>query len=190
MFRVGDCPNDYIRNRVGVLDLRLMMGNTAVHSDMLMWHTEEKPEIAALQIISILFGVMQYSARLENMSDDMKKMSRFWLNFMDDHRELLLNSELTAYEPHLLYTWAKSSSESECMVCTYSVDKCVKPDCKAVVYAANGSEADRVLLDLEECYVAEVYDCYGEVICSGLELKAGIAVVNVPVGGLAVMRRK
>lgn len=60
MFRVADCPNDILSNRAGVLDLRMIMGNSAVHSDMLMWHKDETPERAALQIISVLFGVMSH----------------------------------------------------------------------------------------------------------------------------------
>ena len=62
MFRVGDCPCDYIENRMCLLDLRALMGNSAVHSDMLMWHKDESAEYDALQIIGIIFGVMQYSA--------------------------------------------------------------------------------------------------------------------------------
>ena len=41
MFRVADCPDAYITNKVGVLDLRLLSGSTAVHSDMLIWNENE-----------------------------------------------------------------------------------------------------------------------------------------------------
>ena len=47
LFRVSDCPNDLISNRVGMVDLRLLCGDTAVHSDMLMWNPEESLENAA-----------------------------------------------------------------------------------------------------------------------------------------------
>ena len=84
MFRVTDCPDDYLNNRVGVLDLRQIMGNSAVHSDMLMWHKDESPELIAVQIISILFGVMQYSARLDEIGEDAVKVSKFWFDFTKD----------------------------------------------------------------------------------------------------------
>ena len=50
MFRVGDCPDDLLSNRVGMVDLRLLMGQSAVHSDMLMWNQQESGENAAVQI--------------------------------------------------------------------------------------------------------------------------------------------
>ena len=68
IFRVCDCPDSGISNRVGIVDLRLLSGNTAVHSDMLMWNKEEKAEIAALQVIDCLFGTMQFSVRLDSMN--------------------------------------------------------------------------------------------------------------------------
>ena len=36
MFRVSDCPLDVLSNRVGIADLRMLSGDTAVHSDMLL----------------------------------------------------------------------------------------------------------------------------------------------------------
>ena len=55
IFRVNDCPNSALRNRVGIVDLRLLCGHSAVHSDMLMWHPKEDPEEIAIQLISCLF---------------------------------------------------------------------------------------------------------------------------------------
>lgn len=191
MFRVGDCPYDYIKNRVGIFDLRSMMGETAVHSDMLMWHEQEKPELAALQITSILFGVMQYSARLEYMSDEMKKMSRFWMSFMEEHRELLLEAPLAAYDPHQNYTWAKATDDSECVACVYAVDKCVLPDSRDRVYVINGCEGERVLLELDGVYTGRTLDCYGEIAAEGLEIGGrSIEAVSVPVGGMLVLDKK
>ncbi|MGL5749671.1 MAG: glycoside hydrolase family 36 protein [Paraclostridium sp.] len=48
ILRVGDCPNSGISNSVGIVDLRLLSGDTAVHSDMVMWNKIEKSEIASL----------------------------------------------------------------------------------------------------------------------------------------------
>lgn len=67
MFRVTDCPNSAIRNRVGIVDLRMLSGSTTVHSDPLMWHPQETPELAALQIISSIFATVQISVKLEKL---------------------------------------------------------------------------------------------------------------------------
>ena len=81
IFRVGDCPNDAITNRVGIMDLRLLSGDTAVHSDMIMWSPEDTTENAALQLINVIFGVPQFSMRFEKLNKDHFEMAKFWLGF-------------------------------------------------------------------------------------------------------------
>ncbi len=190
MFRVGDCPNDYTSNRLGVLDLRMHLGNSAVHSDMLMWHKDETPEMAAIQIIDVLFGVLQYSAKLEDMSDDMKKMSKFWLDFMKKHKSLLLDVPVTPYEPELLYTWAKTVKDDECAIAVYSIDKCVKPDDVNTIYIANGTTSERVVVDITGRYNVRIYNCMGDVVCDGVRELSSVNAMTVPVGGLVVLERE
>ena len=50
IFRAADCPADHVRNRLSVVDVRLLCGETACHGDMLMWHPSEPVEAAALQV--------------------------------------------------------------------------------------------------------------------------------------------
>ncbi|MBR6790109.1 MAG: alpha-galactosidase [Oscillospiraceae bacterium] len=190
MFRVGDCPNDYISNRVGIFDLRMLMGDSAVHSDMLMWHPNEKPETAALQIISILFGVLQYSAKLDNMAPRTYEMSSFWLDFVKDHRQLLLESPLEVYEPHLLYTWAKAASDSESIAVAYAADKCLVPDVRRIIYLVNGAMSDRILCELEGRYALHILDCCGDEIAHEEKILTGITALPVPAGGLAVLEKR
>ena len=189
MFRVGDCPNDYTKNRVGVLDLRMHLGNSAVHSDMLMWNENESPEYAAIQIIGIMFGVMQYSAKLENISAPMKKMSKFWLDFLKEHKKLLTEAPVVPYEPELLYTWAKSTCDNECAVGVYSIDKCVKPDAVDKIYIANGVASERVLIELRGSYNVIIKNCYGDTIHQFKKDFDGITAIEVPVGGLITLER-
>ena len=61
MFRAGDAPNAYVANRVRTIDLRLLSGETAVHSDMIMWHPDEPVERAALQLLNVMFSVGRVS---------------------------------------------------------------------------------------------------------------------------------
>lgn len=190
MFRVGDCPNDYISNRVGIFDLRMLMGESAVHSDMLMWHPDEKPETAALQIISVLFGVLQYSAKLERMAPRTYKMSSFWLDFVKEHRDLLLESPLEVYEPHLLYTWAKASSDTESIAVAYAADKCLIPDARKIVYLVNGAMSDRILCELDGRYVVHILDCCGEELSHEEKIFSGVTALAVPTGGLAVLEKR
>ncbi|MDD6484456.1 MAG: alpha-galactosidase [Clostridiales bacterium] len=189
MFRVADCPNDILSNRAGVLDLRMIMGNSAVHSDMLMWHKDETPERAALQIISVLFGVLQYSQRLEEMSEETLKMTRFWTGFMKEHRDVLLNAPLTSYEPQLLYTWAKATKDDECITVVYTPDKCVWPDMTDTIYLVNGSEAKRIIAEIYGNYSVKVLNCLGETIYTRNISAEGITEMPVPIGGILELKK-
>lgn len=189
MFRVGDCAGNYLKNRASILDLRMLMGRQAVHSDMLMMCPAEKVGNNAVQIISCMFGVLQYSGRMEEMTPELAEMSVFWLNFLKRHRELLLEGELTAYEPHLLYTWAKSTKDNECAVGVYAMDKCVLPDAVDTIYIANGCSGSRILLELSGTYRVQVLDCRGREVSCGTREFGGITAMQVPSGGLAVLTK-
>ena len=65
MFRAADCPYEFVTNRVRTLDIRLLCGFTAAHSDMLMWHKNETPEVVALQFINIqTYGIIKWMGSL------------------------------------------------------------------------------------------------------------------------------
>lgn len=189
MFRVIDCPYDYTKNRVGVLDLRMQMKNSAVHSDMLMWNEDISPERAAIQIINVMFGVLQYSARLEHMTEEHIAMSKFWLAFLKKHSELLLKGELTVYDAQFLYTWAKSVKDKECAVGVFANEKCVQPDCTDTIYIANGTVSERVPVDVVGDYLVTLMDCFGNEISKEQMHFSGIKAVSIPIGGLAVFKK-
>ena len=94
MLRATDCPNDAISNRKHTLDLRLTSGNTAVHSDMLMWNKDDTPESAMLQFTSILYSVPQVSLRLDTISDVHRKALKFYLSFWRENADILMNGKL------------------------------------------------------------------------------------------------
>ena len=189
MFRVGDCAGNYLRNRASILDLRMMMGNQAVHSDMLMMCPFEKVENNAIQIVSCMFGVLQYSGRMEEMTAELAEMSVFWLNFLKKHKDLLLEGNLQTFEPHLMYTWAKSTKDNACAVGVYAIDKCVTPDPVDTVYIANGCSGSRVLVELTGTYRCQVLDCRGHEVSCGQRVFEGITPIPVPAGGLIVLTR-
>ena len=189
MFRVGDCAGNYLKNRASILDLRMLMGSQAVHSDMLMMCPFEKVEHNAIQIVSCMFGVLQYSGRMEEMTKELAEMSMFWLSFMKEHKDLLLEGKLEAFEPHLTYTWAKSTLGDECALGVYAIDKCVRPEPVDTIYLANGCSGNRVLVELEGDYDVKVVDCRGRVQSQGRQTFSGITVLPIPSGGLAVLKK-
>lgn len=190
MFRVEDCAGNYLKNRVSILDLRMLMGNQAVHSDMLLLAPFEDPAVNALQIISCMFGVVQYSGRLEKLDEKNIEMTRFWITFLKEHSELLQSRNLETYEAHLLYTWAKTQEGNECAVGVYAIDKCVKPDPADTIYIANGCMSNRVLVELSGSYQVQALDCFGHEVYCQEQILSGIKEIEVPVGGLLVMKKQ
>ena len=186
MLRAGDCPYDYMSNRVSVLDLRMSSGNTAVHSDMLMWSNDDTKESAAMQIINVIFSVVQISVKINELPDDHKKMLKFWVRFMDNNKELLLKSKIKMYEPHMYYTAATAYDGKREITAVYSNDKCVDV-CRASAVLINGSGKNHILCRLKEDseYTAEIYDCTGEKMNEQICRGGGVAVLDIPICGMA-----
>lgn len=187
MFRVGDCPDDILSNRVGMVDLRLMLGSSAVHSDMLMWHPDEKVENAAVQIQNVLFTVPQISVRLAELPQSHRKMLGFWMNFIRTHRALLAAS-IRAEAPQQLYPVVRTRLAQESMIALYEPGHAVQLDDAAVTYLVNAAETGGVIVESTECRNAAVFDCMGQSVgeqsvCGGLQRLA------IPLGGYAILSR-
>ncbi|MCU6711223.1 alpha-galactosidase [Paenibacillus sp. J5C_2022] len=196
MFRAYDCPNDPLENRVRVVDIRLIAGDTAVHSDMIMWHTDESVESAAIHIINILFSVPQLSMRVERLPEAHREMVQYWLGFWREHRDVLLDGKLMPQSPESNYPIVTACNGSERIVCAYE-DMVVNPgtELPPVVIIVNGTAKKRVVVewqaDWSEADIA-IRNCQGKtvVLRSGVRLEQGLHRFDVPVSGtLEVVRR-
>lgn len=189
MFRVADCPNDSVNNRVGIADIRMLAGGSAVHSDMLMWHNTEKPEDAALQVLGSIFGVVQYSRILADLPESHQKMLKFWIGFTREHQSLLLDNPLRARQPHFLYPVISTENEKEQAVAVYS-DLAVAAITGKTVYAINASFAETLCLHTSAAREARliVYDCMGNPVRKeSVTLSKGMNEIAVPRSGLLVI---
>lgn len=187
MFRVGDCPESGIRNRVGIADIRLLSKSVAVHSDMLMWHPQEKPEDAALQVLDCLFGVLQFSVNLDTMTDEAQKMVAFWMNFMRDHMDLLQNTTICPKEPENLYPEISVCDGNEAVLAHYSKGRVVNLDSGwNTLYYVHAVKAEAVVI--RNCngvkYAYETVDCMGNVYASGQLDGSLFAELEVPTAGM------
>lgn len=190
MFRSSDCAADIYVNRNHVIDLRLTSGDTAVHADMLEWHSGETPEGAARQILSIIFGVPQISVRLAEIPESHRRMLRFWLDFWIRHRDVLLRGELKPYHPEINYPLVTAENEQEKVMAVYQIGQHVKVSCAPgkTCYVINASGRGELILEFGEKPVsAESFDTMGEPVpCPALG--AGFARVPVPASGLLKLR--
>ncbi len=194
MFRVTDCPNSAVRNRVGIIDLRLLSGRTAVHCDPLMWHLDEAPELTAIQIISSIFSTIQISVKLEESTDEMRKMLRFWVGFMKEHKELLQTEQIRPLEPHNLYPVVWTVDEARAVYAVYTENRVISLAEEVKDYIIlNGTKGMRMILEsgLAGTFEITVKDCMGEVTGTfAHEGPMDLLAVTVPVAGQIYITRK
>lgn len=185
MFRVGDCPDDILSNRVGMVDLRLMMGGSAVHSDMLMWHPEETIENAAVQIQNVLFTVPQISVRLAELPETHRKMLGFWMDFIRTHRALLA-APICAESPQQLYPVVRTRLGEESVIALYEPGHVVQLDDAAVCYLVNAGEQSGVVIESLQPMKADVFNCLGQPVAEQ-KVQGGLQRLQVPFGGYALL---
>lgn len=192
LFRVSDCPCSAISNRLGTVDLRLLSGSTAVHSDMLMWHPKEKPEEAALQMISCLFSTVQISVNLEEISQEMKEMLDFWLSFMKNHVNLLQETQIEPSQPENLYPQVQVQTENSKVLVHYSQGRIVDlRNMPETLYYVNGTKAQEVCFckEKEGKLAYQVLDCRGRKVEEGSFEESQWQEIWVPTGGMVVIHR-
>lgn len=184
MIRAADCPANADLNRARIANLRLTSGTSAVHADMLMWHPDATPEAAARQILSTLFGVIQYSMRLRELPPAHHAMVRHWLAFTREHREALLHGDFTPHGPAGVYPVLEGATDREAIFAVYAEDavcRVEKPLQTVIVVNATGRDHLYVALPCAP-KGAEAFDTFG--IPAGTPaVDAGTQRVAVPRSG-------
>jgi alpha-galactosidase len=174
-----------VTNRVGTIDLRLLAGETAVHSDMLMWGPDDSAESAALQLLNVLFAVPQFSMRLSDLSEKHLAVAEFWLGFWKDYKELLLEGELKAFSPAHLYPLISSENEQQKIIAVYDqmlvkLGRQILPE----LIIINATLNQELVLDLESELKNKnmmIYNAVGKLIeDKKITLKKGLHKIEVP----------
>ena len=190
MIRVGDCPYDSMRNRTGIVNLRLTSGKTAVHSDMIMWHKDSPIEMVARQLISTLFGVPQVSVLLKELPQAHLDAVQFWLDFYIKNIDILHSDEMYVKNPELSYTQVKTCKNGSQIGVNYAnvpfeISKLARDNAKYTLI--NSSDEARMCIDCAEeigTCVIKVFDCLGRIVSESVrELHKGALMLEVPVCG-------
>lgn len=188
MFCVGDCADDPLRNRVFGVDMRYILGEVPVHSDMLMWHPNDTPEAVAYQMITVLPTVPQISVLLDEIPEAQREVLAFWLSFWRGHRATLLRGRLEGDHPEALYSSVRMTGENERIVIAYTDPTAVLP-AQGALYVCNATGGDKICLlgggNPRGCRVT-VRGYNGSVISEAdANLTAGgVCVFSVPAGGM------
>ncbi|MBQ8393432.1 MAG: alpha-galactosidase [Clostridia bacterium] len=176
-FRVTDCPCDPLANRIGAVDLRLTMGGAAVHSDMLMWNNNDTPESVAYQLLACMFTVPQISVRFDNITNEHKRLLEHFLSFWREHRDAILDGNISARDAEANYSMVKSQNDRESVVVLYQ-SVVVEADKKLVNYIFNSTGAAGIYVETEKKVKYEIYSIYGEKQCEG-EIPVGVSKLSV-----------
>ena len=194
MLRVNDCPNDALFNRVGVMDLRLLSGQSAVHSDMIRWNKEETPQGCARQLIAVLFGVPQISVKIEEQNEEQRAALQFYLDFWNENRDILLDGKLIPLNPEMNFSVVEARGEEKAITVCYGKNY-IKSDRRwAEHIIINSCDEEVIILDYSgEEYTAElsVYDCMGNLVREEMcTIRQGLNGFAVPESGMMVVKNR
>lgn len=183
-FRVNDCPYSAISNRLGIADLRMISGQTPVHSDMLMWHQDDTSENIGIQLAASIFGVIQLSVKLKEQREAQLATIRFYIKFAREHVKLLQLSPLSAREPENLYSVMKVASDTQEIIAIYSQQQIVKIS-KKESWLINGNGQSTIYLMVNNAETGEIaiYDAQGQLKKSIL-VKNGLTEIPQFPGGI------
>jgi alpha-galactosidase len=195
MFRASDCPNSYLLNRVRTIDLRLISGDTAVHADMIMWHPGEPVELAAFQLLNVLFSVPQVSVKLKEIPPAQLEMVKFYTGYWNANRKVLLDGKLEPLYPAANYPVVIASAGDKQIIGLYA-EQLVKLDPSRpskAIDVINAKSSDQVVLVGAKplgAYRYTIRDCQGKVVKKGqTQLRKGAMAFTVPVSGLIAFER-
>ncbi len=182
-FRVTDCPNDPITNRLFSINLRLTSDKIPVHSDMLMWNSNDTVQAVMYQLLAIMFTVPQISIRFDSITSEHKRALRSFMSFWTEHRDVLLDGELEAYDVDANYTLVKSKKDGQSVQVLYQ-NVIVRPEKNHTNYIFNSTAQDQIYVDLEQASGCEIYNLFGEKIAE-IGLSAGVNKISLPSCGMA-----
>ena len=185
MLRVGDCPCDILKNRYGIINLRLTSGKTAVHSDMIMWNTDDTAENAALQFASILYGVPQVSVRVDKLPEDHYRMLKHYVSFWKEWKDVLLEGYLTAENPECWFSSACSTLDDKSVVTSFTSAIAEVKTEEAVVVNASALESIIIKGAKDKKFV--VVNCVGDELESG-NITDNLQQINVPKSGMIFIK--
>lgn len=189
MFRATDIPNGAVKNRQRIVNLRVLSGDTAVHSDMLMWHYNEPVEIAALQLLNIFHSVPQLSVRLAELPTKHLKMVKYYTNYWKENKDILLNGEFQPSGIISRYPLISSHKSGKQIVALYdNLAVKVVTDNIEIIDIINAKKSSDVIVQLNKSWnkvKIVVTDSTGHVVREEVKpIKNHLLNISTPVSGL------
>jgi alpha-galactosidase len=166
LLRAADCPFDVGLNRVRTVDLRLLHGNRAVHSDMLMWNPDGSAEAAALQLVNVLFSVPQISVLIDRLPQNHRDMLAYWITFTQTHRDVLLHGVIRPRRPDLRYPLVDAERDGRRVSAVYSDMPVGTAASLREHVIVNGTQRPGLIVRTASAWESNVTirDCYGNLV--------------------------
>ena len=185
MMRVWDCPLDGGTNKNQTINLRLVSGSCAVHSDMIYWSREDSPQSVALQLYGTVFSVPQISARLDEITQEQGLVLKSYLNFWNEHRQTLTEGKLKVRFCENGYGYAESTVNGETVAMLSAVTVFENTANAKTCYAINLTDSKEIILKLVDGQDStySVFDCFGKEI-SWAKADEKLSLISVPLGGM------
>jgi alpha-galactosidase len=188
MFRAFDCPGDATMNRIRIADIRMLAGNSAVHSDMITWHTDESLEVAALHMVNTLFGVPQISVVLKDLPTDHLKMVEFYTNYWNENKDVIVSGDFTPSRPLANYPVQQVVKNNKTIIGVYDDHVTEINDSFDSIHIINAKLSESVIIKCTSKigeFNSTIFNCKGESTEQKfLKLEQGVAEIKIPACGL------
>lgn len=188
IFRVSDCPLSRVCNRTGITDLRLLSGNTAVHSDMIMWAPNESPENVGVLLINCIFAALQISVKLGEITPKQLNVLRHYLDFSIKYQDVLLSGAFSVRNPLAQYPAVSSSKRGIFIQAVYDSRQIVEfPNTNVTLYwllnGTTGTSIGIIFPDPQQGTLT-VFNCSGEIVTYKKNISfTEIIQISIPSGG-------
>jgi alpha-galactosidase len=194
MFRAFDCPGDATMNRIRIADIRMLAGNTAVHSDMITWHKDESLEVAALQMVNTLFGVPQISVVLKEIPKEHLQMIQFYTQYWNQNKDLITAGHFAPSRPLANYPIQKVSKKNQQLIGVHDDHILDLNEKFNSIDILNAKLSESIIIKTTTAignYNCFIFNCKGEMVRQEtFEINAGIMELKVPACGLAKLTLK
>ena len=158
-----------------------------------MWNLTEDVVSAAANLTHTLFAVPQVSVLFDKLPADHAAMLRTYLHFWKTHRDVILDGDLTPYDPQANYPAVLAATDDKLLAAVFERTWVPLPaDVPETLLIVNATFDDHVILEaagpLGKRH-AEILDCTGKKVTdTELTLAAGVHRLEVPPNGYATLR--
>ena len=193
MFRAFDCPGDPTMNRVRIADIKMLCGDTAVHSDMITYHQNEPLEIKAIHITNMMFAVPQLSILLKNTTKDELSMIKFYTEYWVANADILLNGHFEVERPLANYPIMRARLQEVTIIGIYDNYLIDLKRSTERIDIINGQLTESIVIHSKEnhgMYHCTIFNCIGNLVeVKEIMILIGVVQIKVPSGGLVRLEK-